>query len=56
MNKTVTGFVKGTVLDDLPWYGGVEKALKVLSPSSLCSCALWSSCRHDAFARRVRHE
>ena len=30
-------FVGGTVLDDLPWYGGVEKALKVLSPSALCS-------------------
>ena len=55
MNETVIGFVNGTVLDDLPWYGGVEKALTVLSPSALCSCALWSSCRHDAFARRVRH-
>ena len=38
------------------WYGGVEKALKLFSPSALCSWALWSCCRHDAFARRVRHE
>ena len=28
-------FVGGTVIDDLPEYGGVEKTLKVSSPSAL---------------------
>ena len=28
-------FVGGTVFDDLPEHGGVEKALKVFSPSAL---------------------
>ena len=30
-------FVGGTVFDDLPWYGDVEKALTVSSPSALYS-------------------
>ena len=30
-------FVGGTVMDDLPEYGGVEKTLKVSSPSAMYS-------------------